>query len=123
MGRIANDLELRYTTSNLAVLRFTVAVPRPHTKDTTDWIRCIAWRNSAEFIEKWFSKGKMIGVTGVMTSNQWKDDAGKNHSMNELLVSTVEFCGDYSGDKKQDAAPSDNVPPAFNSIDEEDIPF
>lgn len=123
-GRIGTDLELQHVGSdNIAVLHFTVAVKRPNAKDKTDWIRCVAWRNSAEFIEKWFCKGKMIGITGIMTSNSWKDDSGKNHSINELLISTVEFCGEKKKDASDTSDTSNDIPPAFSTIDEEDVPF
>ncbi|MGA4517393.1 single-stranded DNA-binding protein [Solibacillus silvestris] len=124
MGRIANDLELRHTTNDHAVLQFTVAVRRPHTKDTTDFIRCVAWRNAAEFISKYFKKGKMISLSGVMSSRSWKDDDGKNHSLMEMIVDTVEFCGDKPNEAAATATESSsNIPEGFEEIKDEEIPF
>lgn len=136
MGRMTADPKCEYTTNGHAVLHFTVAVDRPKTKDTTDFIRCVAWRNAAEFIEKWFCKGKMIGVSGIMTSRSWKDDNNKNHYAMELLVDTVEFCGDKQSNSKPAEQPHeepqpaqepvqttlDDIPDSFQAA-EDDIPF
>ena len=67
VGRIVRDPEVRYTPSQTAVARFTVAVDRPFSRDneqTADFISCVAFGKSAEFIEKYFTKGKPIGLTG-----------------------------------------------------------
>lgn len=96
MGRMTADPKCDYTPNGTPVLKFTVAVDRPKTKDTTDFIKCVAWRNAAEFIERYFKKGKMIAVSGIMTSRSWTGDDNKKHYVMELLVDTVEFCGDKS---------------------------
>lgn len=131
MGRITADLKCEYTTNGHAVLHFNVAVPRPHTKDTTDFIRCVAWRNTAEFVEKYFCKGKMIALTGMITSRSWKDDNNNKHTVVEVMVDNVEFCGDKQN-SKQDKQPQpqqqleqttiNDIPDSFQASDQ-DIPF
>lgn len=128
MGRLTAAPELEYTPNNTPVLSFTVAVNRPRVKDTTDFIRCVAWRNTAEFISKYFSKGKMIAITGILTSRSWKDDNGKSHTINEVVVNEVDFCGDKASNNAPASAPAApptteaDIPDAFQAADD-DIPF
>lgn len=128
MGRLTATPELEYTTTNIPVTSFTVAVNRPRVKDTTDFIRCVAWRNTAKFISKYFSKGKMIAITGILTSRSWKDQEGRTHSINEVLVNEVDFCGDKASNNAPAAtaaAPTTNeedIPDAFQAADD-DVPF
>lgn len=104
MGRLTADPKCETTNNGNKVLHFTVAVSRPKVKDTTDFIRCVAWRTAAEFIEKWFCKGKMIGLSGILTSHSWTDDEGRNRSMMEVVVDTVEFCGDNQKAAEHDSS-------------------
>lgn len=120
IGRLTADPELRYTPNSVEVCKFTIAVQRPHVKDTTDFIRCVAWRKTAEFIDMYFSKGKMIAITGILTTRSWKDKEGKNVTINEVLVDSVDFCGDKTENKKPKT--NDDVPKDFEEIQEE-IPF
>lgn len=95
------DPELRHTQSGVAVCRFTVAVDRKFTNKQTnereaDFITCIAFKNSAEFISKWFQKGKMITVEGSLRTGSYKDKKHDDvtHYTTDVLVDNVEFCGD-----------------------------
>lgn len=115
IGRMTADPETKTTQNGHTVLSFSVAVPRPHTKDTTDFIRCVAWRSTAEFIQKYFHKGKMIAIIGVLTSRSWKDEQDKNHSLMEVVVESVDFCGDKN--KQED------LPKGFSATDEPDVEF
>ena len=100
--------ELKTSQSGVAVCRFTVAVDRKFTNKQTnereaDFITCIAFKNSAEFISKWFQKGKMILVEGNLRTGSYKD---KNHSdvthyTTDVYVDNVEFCGDKGSNGEQ----------------------
>lgn len=72
-GRLGADVELRQTQQGVSVCTFALAVNRPRTKDTTDWINCVAWRQSAEFLNRFTKKGDLIAVAGILTSRKYED--------------------------------------------------
>ena len=90
IGNLTKDIELKSTQSNLSVCTFTVAVKRPHTKETTDFIPCVAWRQSAEFLAKYARKGSRVGVTGTLTSRVY-DDGKSKRTFYEVSVDAVEL--------------------------------
>jgi single-strand DNA-binding protein len=100
MGRITHDLEVRQTQSGTAVLQFTVAVDRNYSKDggekQTDFISCVAWRQTAEFIGRYFSKGRMIAVDGRLQSRTYEDKNGTKHYITELIIENANFTGEKS---------------------------
>lgn len=100
MGRITHDLEVRQTQSGTAVLQFTVAVDRNYSKDggekQTDFINCVAWRQTAEFISRWFSRGCMIAVDGRLQTRTYEDKNGTKHYITELIVENANFTGEKS---------------------------
>lgn len=124
MGRLTADTELKQTQNGISVCSFTLAVKRPNSKDTTDFINCVAWRNTAEFICSYFRKGNMIALNGILTSRKFQDQNGKNHVAFEVLVDRAEFC---ESKKKDDATPStaeDNTEPTFDELSPyDDVPF
>lgn len=89
-GRLTKDIELKSTQSSLSVCTFTVAVQRPHTKETTDFIPCVAWRQSAEFLAKYARKGSRVGITGTLTSRVY-DDGKSKRTFYEVSVDAVEL--------------------------------
>lgn len=96
MGRLTADVELRSTQSGVSVCNFTVAVDRQYKKDEeriTDWIDCVAWKGTAEFIEKYFHKGDMIAVVGSVQTRNWEDQNGNKRKSTELIVDNVSFAG------------------------------
>lgn len=95
-GNLTATPELAYTQDDIPYCRFTVASRRPKTKDKTDFIRCIAWRGTAEFIDRWFEKGSRIEVSGILISNTYEDANGNTRSSIEVLVNDAQF-----GDRKQ----------------------
>lgn len=102
MGRLTRDPELRYTQSQTPVASFTVAVDRDFSgKDgaekQTDFIDCVAWRNTADFISKYFAKGRMIVASGSLQSRKWTDKNGNNRVSWEVIVNNA-----YFGDSKKD---------------------
>jgi len=101
MGRLTHDPELRHTQSGTAVASFTLAVDRDFKdKDTgekqTDFIDCVAWRNSAEFVSKYFSKGRMAVVEGRLQIRPWTDRDGNKRRSAEVVADNI-----YFGDSKK----------------------
>ena len=115
IGRLTRDPEFRQTTSAIPVCRFTVAVDRPYRKDQekkADFINVTAWRNTAEFIARYFSKGKMIIVEGSLHNNDYTDNNGVKHYSMDVQAENVSF-GESKGnsDNQQQSAPNfDTVP-------------
>lgn len=96
MGRLTDNLELRKTTSEVSVCRFTVAVDRGYQKDgerQTDWIDVVAWRGTAEFLCKYFGKGDMVAISGSVQTRSYEDKEGKKRKAVELVADKAFFCG------------------------------
>lgn len=113
VGRLTADPELRQTQSGVASCRFTVAVNRKYADKSTgerqaDFITCVAWRQTAEFVSRYFSKGKMIALEGELRNNNFKDRAHPDvtHYCTEVLVDNVEFCGSKNDSGSSEASPS-----------------
>jgi single-strand DNA-binding protein len=124
MGRLTNDPELRHTPSNVAVTTFTLAVSRSYVKQgaerETDFIDVVAWRNTAEFICKYFKKGQMMALEGSIQTRTYTDKEGKNRKAFEILADNVYFTEGKgkSADEPTDAADR------FEAIEDgEDLPF
>ena len=93
-GRLSKDPELRYTRNQTAVATFSVAVQRDYDREKADFIDVIAWRQTAEFVEKHFRKGQMIIVSGSLQMREWEDKHGNRRISAEINASNVYFCGD-----------------------------
>lgn len=91
-GRLTADIEIRQTQSGLAVTSFTLAVKRPREKDTTDFINCVAWRQQAEFLGRYFKKGDPVEVVGTLTSRAYEDKNGNKRTAFEVVCDDVSFC-------------------------------
>jgi len=96
MGRLTRDPEVRYTQSQLPVASFTVAVDRDFSgkaggEKQTDFINCVAWRQTAEFVNKYFHKGSMIVVSGRLQIRQYQDKEGNNRTAAEVVADNVYF--------------------------------
>lgn len=109
-GRLVRDPEMKTSQSGIAVTNFSVAVDRPMSKEkAVDYFDCVAFRKTAEFVQKYFMKGKPIMIEGHMQSRKWEKDGVKRTSW-ELVVDNVEFFG---GEKKQNGvAPAEAYAPA-----------
>ncbi len=143
MGRLTRDPELRYTASNqTAVCQFTVAVDRRFKSEgqsQADFIPVVAWRQTAEFVSKYFSKGSRIAVAGSIQTRSWDDQEGKKHYATEVIADEVEFCESKRNDSGSNVSgltppPSfgeksgdtgSSVPDGFFALDEDDgdVPF
>ena len=102
MGRLVNDPELRRTGSGIAVTTFRIAVdrdfaPKDGGERKADFITCVAWRQTGEFISKYFSKGRMIVVDGRLEMRDWTDKEGNKRTTAEVIVDNA-----YFGDSKRD---------------------
>lgn len=127
MGRLTRDPELRRTNSGNAVTSFTVAVDRDFKTQSgekeTDFIDVVAWRNTAEFVSKYFSKGRMAVVEGRLQLRDWTDKEGNKRRTAEIVADSV-----YFGDSKRDGGDNSGCAPApsggFNEIEDDgDLPF
>ena len=105
MGRLTRDPELRRTGSGIAVASFSLAVDRDfgssanNGEKETDFIDIVAWRNTAEFVSKYFTKGRMAVVSGRLQIRNWTDKEGNKRRSAEVVADNV-----YFGDSKRDAA-------------------
>ena len=131
MGRLARDPEKKVTQSGVSVCNFTIAVDRDYRngeEKVTDWVDCVAWRGTADFIERNFSKGRMILVSGSLQSRKWQDKDGNNRTGWEVVVQNVYFCDSKKGDGTDHAAPGGTAASAPNiaedyGSDNSDLPF
>ncbi len=127
MGRLTATPELKTTLSGVSVTSFAVAVDRKYTPSgqerQTDFIDCVAWRNTAEFISKYFKKGEMIAIEGELQTRMYEDKHGNKRKAVEVVVSNVSFCGSkqQSAEEKPSEAPNE-YPAEFDEIDD-DLPF
>ncbi len=139
MGRMVADPELKTTSSNLSVLSFTVAVDRAYQSQgqerQADFINCVAWRQNADFISKYFRKGQMIALQGSIQTRSYEDRNGNKRTAFEVVVDRASFCG-----SKSDSSAASNAyqtpaaqPASFQNGDsdnfaeiasaEDDLPF
>ena len=100
MGRVTRDPELRRTPTGVAVATFSIACDRDYKaagadKPATDFIRCVAWRSTAEYAAKWFPKGRMAIVAGRLEISSYTDRDGTRHTSSEINVENI-YYGDYS---------------------------
>ena len=122
-GRLVRDPECRKTPNDITTCKITVAVDRAYSsggEKQTDFFDCVFWRQGAEFVSKYFSKGKEILVQGEMQSRKWQDKDGNNRISWEIQNAHAEFCGGKSDNSTPVAPVSD-----FAVIDTDDssLPF
>ena len=105
-GRLTADPELRYTQSNVPNLEMNVAWSEKYKEvETKCFLRCKAWRTTAEFINKYFAKGQEIAVEGHMVTEQWQDN-GENKSRTICMIDKCHFCGSKGATQNQQPAQS-----------------
>ena len=124
-GRLCKSPELSTITSGMSVCRIRLAVPRRDSQSGTDFITCTAFKNQAEFLNKYFSKGQEILIQGSLRINQWEGDDGIKREGCEVLINNIDFCG-----AKQENKPSEQneraqmvEPVPFTDLPDEDLPF
>lgn len=139
MGRLTAEPELRTTGNGISVCSITVAVDRNYQRQgqelETDFINVVAWRQTAEFITKYFRKGQMIAVQGSIQTRNYEDRNGNKRTAVEILADNVSFCGSKNEQAQGNQAP----PPAYAAaaaaatapqdtgydepLDDDDLPF
>ena len=125
-GRLAKDPELKKTNSGKVLCNFSVAVGRNFDYEITDFFDCTAWNNNAEFISKYFSKGKEILIDGEMQSDKFTDKNGNNRTYWKVNVNRAEFCG--SRGENENTSSHNNSAPDIDDLDDledldDDLPF
>ena len=129
MGRLTKDPEMRRTGTGVAVTSFTIACDRDFGQNgqkETDFIEVTAWRNTAEFVSKYFNKGRMAVVAGRLQIRKWTDKNGNERRTAEVVADNV-----YFGDSKKDDSNFQNYSPATEPLqdyavvdgDDEQLPF
>ena len=111
MGRLTKDPELKTTQSGVTMCRFSIAVDRAYSKGQekqTDFFDITAWRQTADFVSKYFSKGKCILIEGKLQNNNYTDQNGVKQYRNAIIADSVAFCGDKSGGQQN----GQQAPPA-----------
>ena len=94
MGRMVADPELRYTPAGVAVASFRLACEEDHGDHYVSYIDCVAWRSTAEFVRKYFTKGQMAAVEGRLKQTRWSDrDTGAIRSRIEVICENIYFAG------------------------------
>ena len=120
MGRIAHELELKTTPNGVSVCIFRIAVDRNYQKNgddkKTDFFNVVAWRASAEFVTRYFGKGRMILVEGEMQTRQYTDKNGNPATWYEIIAERLHFTGEAKKDSNgaSDTPPA-SEPPAYNA--------
>ena len=131
-GRLTADPELRYTANNTPVTSFSIAVSRRYKageEAQADFINIVAWRQTAEFVTKYFQKGSMIGIEGSIQTRRYVDkETGKNRTAFEVIANNVQFV-----ESKRDGAAVADAQPSFSNAtagdftamaaDDDDLPF
>lgn len=109
MGRLTTDPELKQTPNGISVCSFTLAVDRsyckPGSERQADFIDCVAWKGTGEFISKYFRKGQLIAVTGSIQTRTYTDKGGNKRKVFEILVTSASFC-----ESKKDSGSTDSNP-------------
>lgn len=119
MGRLVRDPELRYTNSNKPVCSFTLAVDRDNSRaKETDFIDVVAWDSTAEFVNNYFSKGRMAVVSGRLQIRDWTDKNGNKRKAAEVIANSV-----YFGDSKRDDSNGYSAPSFTPVEDDGELPF
>lgn len=138
MGRLVRDPEIRTTSSGKSVCSFSLAVERDFQRSeekTADYFDCVAWGNTAEFVGKYFHKGRMIALQGRLQARTYKDREGNNRKAVEVVADKVSFTGEKAESTAGKEAPketkeppaayeSGNLSEGFEALsDDEDLPF
>ena len=137
VGRISSEIELRYTSSNIPVASFSLAVNRPHTnaegEREADFINIVVWRKPAENLKDYMSKGSRIGVEGSIQTRSYEDNNGNKRYVTEVVASSVEFLESKKQttekeepQNQQQPLPEKNPFEEFGeqiSIDPDELPF
>ena len=113
-GRLTKDIEIKQTPSGVAVTQFSIAVNRRGKDAQTDFLDCVAWRQTAEFIGKFFRKGSSICVVGNLQKREWRDKDGNKRYATEIIVDEALFVdGKNDAQGAEDSNPNAYIPDAY----------
>lgn len=125
-GRLVDNPELRQTANGIPVTSFTIAVPRRYSKEKdkqADFIDVVAWRGCAEFVCKYFTKGKWIEVDGKLQTRIWKDKSDNKRKSTEVVADDVDFVGSKKTEEPAGQQTSPSVPAdAFSGFPSDFLP-
>ena len=111
-GNICQDLELKQTNSGKSVISFNLAVKRPFSKDTTDFIPVVVYEQPAEYLSRYAHKGNKIAVSGKLTTRKYKDKNGNDRTAFEVVADNVEIC-ESAKETEAKPQPSTYTPEAY----------
>ena len=137
MGRLTKDIEMRQTPNGVSLVRFSIAVTRRFKNSNgeydADFINCVAWRKTGEFIARYFQKGSMIAIVGSIQTRSWDGNDGKKQYATEVIVDEAYFTGSKSesstgGNTDLSDSGLDDLNSQYGEDfatigDEEDLPF
>ena len=127
MGRLTRDPEMRHTNSGTPVTTFSIAIDNGYGENQrTDFVNCLAWNKTAEFVTKYFSKGKMIIIAdGQIRTRSWETQDGKRAYATEVIANEVSFGETKSSQQTATQPPMQDDDDDFTPLDEEDddLPF
>lgn len=131
IGRLTDDITLNLTQSGKSVTSFTIAINRKYDKEKTDFIDCVAWGGTAEFMERYLGKGLLIAVEGELQKRSYTDKEGNNRWVSEIVVSNVqaiEWKRDEPQQEQQQFEPKNEYQPNQDNdlvldITSDDLPF
>lgn len=128
-GRFTDVPQLRKTNSGKSVCTFTLAVDRMNREDPADFINCVAWERTAEFINNYFTRGQEAAIEGRLANRQYEDRDGNKRYATEVIIQTIDFCGsknaarDNTGAEREPAYPAQQQ--TFEELDDDEgeLPF
>lgn len=127
-GRFTDVPQLRKTNSGKSVCTFTLAVDRMKREDPADFINCVAWERTAEFINNYFTRGQEAAIEGRLANRQYEDRDGNKRYVTEVIIQTIDFCGsknaarDNTGVEREPAYPAQQQ--TFEELDDDgELPF
>ena len=139
VGRLTKDPDVRYNPSGMGIAKFTVAVDRRFKREgqpEADFISCVAFGKTAEFMEKYFTKGKLIGLSGSIQTGSYTNKDGQKVYTTDVVAENVEFVGSKNesggngggrsygeGSRESASAGGDDLPPGFDELKDDDMPF
>ena len=129
-GRLTADPELKTTPNGLSVTSFSIAVDRNYQNTSerqADFINIVAWRQTAEFITKYFNKGKMIIIEGALQTRKYQDKNGNNRTVLEVVANQVQFAGDREKTSQSENTGSFSANETdfedLGEVNDDDLPF
>lgn len=128
IGRLTAKPEIRQTESGVSRSTFTLAVPRTYNRDETDFINCVAWRNSAEILDKYCDKGSQIGVTGRIQTRTYDAQDGSKRYVTEVIVESLTLLGGKKEQSEEVEATEEKSDPFTDfsnevALNDDDLPF